>query len=82
MVKAVRTTLSREPLLLDPKSDIVFKAIFTHGTNGRIALLGLLNAILAFPSGRKIAKIEYLNTHVYGMFRGQKKPVMGHHCQD
>jgi len=76
MVKAVRTTFSHEPLLLDPKSDIVFKAIFTHGTTGRIALLGLLNAVLSFPSGKKIARIEYLNTHAYGMFHGQKKPVM------
>jgi len=49
IVKAARTTFSHEPLLLDPKCDIVFKAIFTHGNAGRIALLGLLNAVLSFP---------------------------------
>lgn len=76
MVKAIGTTFSGEPLLLDPKCDIVFKAIFTHGENGRTALLGFLNAVLGFPIGQRVSKIEYLNTHVYGMFGNQKKPVM------
>ena len=74
--RAMETTLSGKPVLLDPKCDIVFKAIFTHGKEGRLALLGFLNAVLDLPTGEKIAVIEYLNTHVHGMFHSQKKPVM------
>jgi predicted transposase/invertase (TIGR01784 family) len=74
--RALELAISKEPIELDPKSDIVFKAIFTHGKEGKTALLGLINAVLDLPAGKKIAKIEYLNTHVHGMFHSQKKPVM------
>ena len=74
-LREVRKTVE-EDFQLDPKCDIVFKAIFTQGKEGRIALLGLLNAVLNRPVGEKISKIVYLNTHVYIMFKKQKKPVM------
>ncbi len=76
MFKALKTTLSSDRIDLDPKCDIAFKAIFTHGAEGRIALLGLINAVLDPPPGKRVERIEYLNTHVYVMFRDQKKPVM------
>lgn len=74
--KAMEQTFSDKPLSLDPKNDIVFKAIFTHGKKGRIALLGFLNAVFNFPEGKKIDTIHYLQTNANIMFRSQKKPVM------
>lgn len=71
----VRKTVA-EDFQLDPKCDIVFKAIFTQGKQGSIALLGLLNAVLYPSVGKKIVKIVYLNTHVHIIFKKQKKPVM------
>lgn len=60
--KAFAATFADKPLSFDPKCDIVFKAIFTHDTNGKIALLGFLNAVLDFPTGKKIVTIDSLQT--------------------
>ena len=61
------------PILLSPKIDFVFKALFGQEQNKPL-LLSLLNAVLDRVDGKKMVEIELLNTELGKSLEGRKSP--------
>lgn len=63
--------------LMDPKVDFAFKKIFSDSTTeGKIALISLLNAILGLTEDGKITDILYLNPFSDEEYADEKQSIM------
>ena len=58
--------MSNEQTILNPKTDWVFKLMFSKGEEGNKALISFLNAFLEDSYG-KITKAEIINTIIYNL---------------
>ncbi len=63
--------------ILNPLSDIVFKALFGTGEkNSRIILIDLLNTILGLKNEEKILTIEHMNPFNLQEYEGDKSSIL------
>jgi predicted transposase/invertase (TIGR01784 family) len=60
---------------LPPGDDVVFRRLFDED-RGCHLLICLLNAILAYPAGQRIAQLTLLRTHVAGQLADDKEVVL------
>src|SRR4051812_3856365 len=60
---------------LPPGEDIVFRRLFDE-ENGCRLLRCLLNAILKYPAGQRIAKLTLLRNHVAGTLSADKEVIL------
>ena len=60
---------------LPPGDDGIFRRLFNE-ENGCHLLICLLNAILAYPAGRRISRLSLLRTHVAGPLIDDKEVVL------
>src|ERR1700712_5356690 len=60
---------------LPPGDDVVFRRLFDE-ENGCHLLICLLNAILAYPPGRRISQLTLLRNHVAGPLADDKEVVL------
>ncbi len=68
---------NKEQSILNPLSDIVFKALFgTEEKNSQIILIDFLNSILSLKGKEKIIKIEHMNPFNLQEYKGDKSSIL------
>src|SRR5579872_1250738 len=69
----------KQPRILDPKSDIVFKKIFGQHPD---LIKSFLNSILPLPEGTLIETIEYLTPEQTPRIPSMKNTIVDVKCKD